>query len=111
MKKNLLFICSGNVARSPTAVDLFRYSKKYSVSSAGTNKDAPRKITQKLLNWADIIFVMSEGTNKHLTFLKNSFDIAGKTIYDLHVKNMYQRNDPRLVILLRKRLRRILKVF
>ena len=108
MKKHLLFICSGNKDRSPAATDLFRHSNKYVARSAGTYCDTGGKITQRLLDWADVIFVMSEGTNKHLTYLKNNFKIKGGHIYDLHVRDMYFRDDPRLRELLKRRISKII---
>lgn len=109
MKKiKLLFICSSAVDRSPTAVDLFTRSRKYTSVAAGTHPDATRLITQGLLDWADIVFVMSEGTNRHISYLKKNFDIRGKKIYDLHIRDIYFRNDPRLIRLLRQRISRII---
>jgi len=104
MKKRLLFICSSAIDRSPTAANLFSSSQKYIAKTAGTHSDATQCVTQKLLDWADLIFVMSEGTNQHLSYLKNNFDIKGKKIHDLHVRDMYFRNDRRLIKLLKKRI-------
>ncbi len=107
MKTKLLFICNSAVDRSPTAVDLFAGSSRYSAIAAGTHADAARPVSQKLLDWADFIFVMSEGTNRHSTYLKEHFNTKGKRIYDLHVRDMYFKNDPRLIILLKKRIKKI----
>ena len=103
MKKKLLFICSSAIDRSPAAAGLFINSKQYTAIAAGTHKDTKRKITQRLLDWADVVFVMSEGTNGHLTFLKKNFIIRNKKIFDLHVRDMYFKNDPRLIKLLKQR--------
>ena len=108
MTRHLLFICSGGKDRSPAATDLFRHSDTYIARSAGTHPDAKNKITQKLLDWADTIFVMSEGTNKHLTYLKKNFKTKGKHIHDLHVRDMYFRNDPRLLKLLKLRISKVI---
>ena len=108
MKTHLLFICSGDKDRSPAAADLFRHSDKYIARSAGTHFDAKKKITQKMLDWAGLIFVMSEGTNRHLTYIKSNFIIKRKHIYDLHVRDMYLRNDPRLHKLLKRRISKII---
>lgn len=108
MKKHLLFVCSGAKDRSPTAKDLFAHSIKYTAKSAGTHRDAKKRVTQELLNWANVIFVMSEGTNRHLTYLKENFKVRENPIYDLHVRDMYFRNDPRLRRLLRQRISKII---
>jgi protein-tyrosine phosphatase len=108
MKIHLLFICSGDKCRSPAAADLFKRSDNYIARSAGTHLDARKRVTQKLLDWADLIFVMSEGTNRHLTYIKSNFIVKKKRIYDLHVRDMYFRNDSRLHKLLKQRISKII---
>ncbi|OGZ07773.1 MAG: hypothetical protein A3D65_01585 [Candidatus Lloydbacteria bacterium RIFCSPHIGHO2_02_FULL_50_13] len=108
-KTRLLFICSSAVDRSPAAVDLFTQSQKYVAKAAGTHSDAMRQVTQRLLNWADFIFVMSEGTNRHRTYLRKNFSVHGRKIYDLHVRDIYYRNDPRLCRVLRQRISEIIR--
>mgnify|MGYP001604795004 FL=1 len=107
-KKHLLFVCSSAIDRSPTAAGLFKKSKNYIAKFAGTHPDATTRATQALLNWADIIFIMSEGTNGHLTYLRKNFTLRDKKIFDLHVRDMYFKNDPRLIRVLTKRLSKII---
>ena len=83
MKTHLLFVCSSAVDRSPTAAGLFKKSKKYIAKYAGTHADATIPITQSLLDWADTVFVMSEGTNSHRSYLRKNFALKGKKVYDL----------------------------
>src|SRR3989344_344299 len=104
MKKKLLFICSGNISRSPAAEGLFSDSALYETTSAGVSPNAARKISQDLIDWADKIFVMSEKEDGHLSFLRENFDITGKEIYNLEISNKYQRDDPELTALLKARL-------
>lgn len=104
-KQHLLFICSNNVYRSPTAEDLFGNSEKYKAKSAGTNPMAAVRVAQDLIDWADTIFVMSEKDDGHLTFLKNNFNVKNKKIYDLDIPDIYQRNDPELIKLLKTKLK------
>jgi len=108
MKTHLLFICSGAIDRSPAAADLFIHSPKYVAMAAGTHPDSARYVSQKLLDWADFIFVMSEGTNRHITYLKKNFKIKRRHIYDLHVRDMYYRKGPRLRALLKRRISKII---
>lgn len=110
MKKHLLFVCSGAIDRSPAAVDLFLNSRKYSARAAGTHVDAKQRVTQRLIDWADYVFVMSEGTNKHLSFLRDNFDIRNKNVFDLHVRDMYFRKDPRLKRILLQRIGNIVHI-
>ena len=78
MKRHLLFICSGNVNRSPTAESLFSNSRFYEAKSAGTDQHAVVRVSQDLIAWADVVFVMSEKEDGHLTFIQNNFSIKGK---------------------------------
>ncbi len=103
-KTKLLFICSGNINRSPTAEALFKNSERYEARSAGTNPLAVKQVNQELIGWADIIFVMSEREDCHLTFLQENFSVSGKTIYDLDIADRYARNDPKLVNLLKEKI-------
>jgi len=104
-KTKLLFICSGNFDRSPTAADIFKNSRVYEAKSAGTHANAEVKVSQELLDWADMIFVMSERDDKHLSFLKSNFHITGKQVYDLGIPDEYSRSDPKLISLLRAKLK------
>jgi protein-tyrosine phosphatase len=67
---NLLFICSRNVWRSRTAETIFKNKEGYHVKSAGTSKSAKIRITPKLIEWADLIFVME---NKHKKRILEAF--------------------------------------
>lgn len=108
MKTKLLFICSGNYDRSPTAEMLFRDSDKYEVKSAGILPDAVKHITQKMIDWADIIFVMSEKEDKHYTYLRDRFNLNNKKIHDLDIPNIYTRGDRDLIRLFKTKLSKYL---
>ncbi len=56
----LLFICRFNQMRSRTAEEVFSAENFYRVSSAGTDRFARKKVTAKLILWADMIFVMED---------------------------------------------------
>jgi predicted protein tyrosine phosphatase len=99
-KTKLLFVCTGNRDRSPTAEDLFRNSEPYEARSAGTSVFAVRRVTQELIDWADKIFVMSELEDGHLTFLETHFNLKGKAVYDLDIPDRYQRGSQELINLL-----------
>mgnify|MGYP001560939067 CR=1 FL=1 len=93
-KMHLLFICNFNMNRSPLAASLFDNSPYYEARSAGLYplgggeiKTTP--VTQELIDWADKIFVMSEKEEKHLTLLKERFNIGDKKIEVLEVPDRY----------------------
>ncbi len=93
---NLLFVCSKNKWRSRTAETIFKESHYHSVKSAGTEPTARIKVNSKLLNWADIIFVMEK---KHKQRLTENFSVAsfGKQIIILDIPDEYQYMDIELI--------------
>jgi predicted protein tyrosine phosphatase len=97
---NLLFICSKNQWRSPTAELLFKYHPVHQARSAGTSARARIRVNEKLINWADVIFVMEY---RHKAILTQNFlsAIDNKTIIVLEIEDNYQFNAPKLVEILR----------
>jgi len=100
---NLLFICSKNQWRSPTAELLFKNHPLHHARSAGTSSKARIKITQKLIDWAEVILVMER---KHKENITGSFREAlnGKEIVVLEIEDIYQFNDPELILVLKNAL-------
>ena len=95
---NLLFICSKNQWRSPTAELLFKGHQHHSARSAGTSDKARIRLSQKLIDWADIVFVMEY---KHRDLLKQRFDLNNKPLVVLNIPDDYQFNDPELIEILK----------
>ena len=56
--KRVLFVCSQNRLRSPTAEQVFSNRPGFEVASAGVDPDAETPVSPELLEWADVIFVM-----------------------------------------------------
>lgn len=56
----ILFVCSKNKWRSPTAETIFAEKEGLDVLSAGLNKDSENPLTSELVEWADTIFVMEK---------------------------------------------------
>jgi predicted protein tyrosine phosphatase len=96
---NLLFICSRNRWRSRTAEDLFKGLYGYHVRSAGTAESARVKVNQKLLIWADVIFVMEREHKKRLQE-KFTPSMMTKEVIVLAIPDEYQYMDKELVKLL-----------
>lgn len=97
--KHVLFICSQNRLRSPTAEQVFASSPGLEVSSAGLNHDAENPVTPELLEWADLIFVMEK---THRNKLSSRFQqyLSGKKIVCLDIPDDYEFMDPQLIRLL-----------
>lgn len=99
--KNVLFVCSQNKLRSPTAEQVFATRRDIEVESAGTNHDADNPLTTELVGWADIIFVMEK---THRAKLQKKFRRALKArVVCLDIPDDYAFMDPALVTLLEER--------
>ena len=103
----ILFVCSQNRFRSPTAEQVFANHSGVECSSAGTNNDADNPLTPELVQWADMIFVMEK---THRTKLASKFGVylKNKRVICLDIPDEYQYMDPELVRLLRARVSRFL---
>jgi len=101
MVKKVLFVCSGNVDRSPTAEALLRGKEGLEVKSAGTWKDAKTVVSKELIEWADMIFAMEE---HHKEVLREIDPESEKKIIVLGFGDNYSRNDPELVNVLKEKL-------
>lgn len=97
---HVLFVCSRNKWRSRTAETVFQKDQRHQFKSAGTENDARIKINEKLMNWADLIFVMEK---RHKQRLQERFDhlTSGKKIIVLDIEDNYQYMDEDLVETLR----------
>ena len=104
-REHILFVCTANVDRSPTAEELYRADPRYEVRSAGVAPFATRRVTLDLLLWADRVFVMNEREDGHLTRIRSRFPSAGRPMVDLDVPDRWHRGDRTLVDLLLQRLR------
>ena len=99
MSTKLLFICSRNQWRSRTAEDIFKNVDGLEVRSAGTSSSARIKVNEKLIEWADIIFVM-EKHHKQILNQKYSSFMNDKVIIILEIPDEYQYMDSELIDIL-----------
>ena len=102
MARHVLFLCSQNRLRSPTAEQVFADRPGIETASAGLNHDAENPVTPELLAWADLIFVMEPA---HRSRLRARFQrhLHGKRVICLDIPDDYGFMDPALVALLEAR--------
>ena len=93
---NILFVCSRNQWRSRTAETIFKNNEKHDIRSAGTATDARIKVNEKLINWADLIFVMEK---RHKLLLQGRFSeaLVAKDIIILDIEDNYHYMDEDLI--------------
>lgn len=98
---NILFVCSRNIWRSPTAQALYKGRQDHRFRSAGTESSAKVRVSAKNILWADIIFVMEK---KHKQRLMDNFlnDIANKKIVILDIEEEYKFMDEELIEIIKR---------
>ena len=99
---NVLFVCTSNRLRSPTAETLFTGWPGLEVSSAGLDPAATRLIDQDLIATADVIFVMER---HHRDKIRKRFRsvLGQRPVYVLGIPDRYERDEPELIALLKER--------
>lgn len=96
---NFLFVCSRNQWRSRTAEDIFKNVSGLNVRSAGISSSARVKVNEKLLIWADLIFVMEKHHKQWLNKMYSSL-LNSKQIIILEIADEYQYMDAELIDML-----------
>jgi predicted protein tyrosine phosphatase len=98
----VLFVCSRNRLRSPTAEAVFSARDDMEALSAGTSADAENQISADLVEWADIIFAMEGVHRKRINEKFGSF-LRGKSVVVLGIPDRYGFMDPELISILEKK--------
>lgn len=104
---NVLFVCSQNRWRSPTAEEVFAGYPGVACASAGLNHDAENPLTPELLDWAELVFVMEREHKKRLS-ARFRAHLADKRVICLDIPDRYRFMDPALVSLLERKVSRFL---
>ena len=101
----ILFICSRNELRSPTAERIF--ADRAETDSAGLAPDAALRVEPDQLLWADLVVVMEK---KHKLALTRRFSryLSGTRIVSVDIPDRYDYMQPELVELLEQRMSRFL---
>jgi len=101
----LLFVCSQNRLRSPTAEAICQDVPGIEAMSAGTNNDAEQPLTGDLIEWADVVIAMERA---HRNRINGKFraQLRGKPLLVLGIPDDYDYMQPELVALLKIRLHR-----
>ena len=97
--KKVLFICSQNRLRSPTAESVFSNRPGFEVASAGLNPEAEIPVSPELIEWSDVIFVM-EKTHRNKLSKKFRAHLKAKRVICLDIPDEFEFMDPALVRLL-----------
>jgi predicted protein tyrosine phosphatase len=111
MPQRLLFICSRNRLRSPTAEAVFSEYEGLEVCSAGLDRQADVPLSSEEIAWADLIFVMERfpagrQSRTHRRKLSRQFQpwLKGKRVICLDIPDQYEYVQPELVDLLKRKI-------
>ncbi len=108
MGKKLLFICSENRLRSPTAETVFSSYEGIEAIGAGTNSDAETPVSGDLIEWADIVFVMEKS---HRNKISKKFKdlLKNKRLVVLDIPDNYECMQPELIRILKSKVSKIIQ--
>ncbi|MFM9863033.1 MAG: low molecular weight protein tyrosine phosphatase family protein [Micropepsaceae bacterium] len=98
----VLFLCSMNRLRSPTAEQVFANHPGIECDSAGLNDDAATPVTGELIEWAELIFVMEKHHRTKLTKLFRKH-LRNRRVVCLDIPDNYDLMDPELVEILKRK--------
>ncbi|MET3664058.1 low molecular weight protein tyrosine phosphatase family protein [Caulobacter sp. 1776] len=105
---NVLFVCSQNKLRSPTAEQVFANWPGIEVASAGLDDGCGNPVTPEALEWANLVLVMEQAHRNKLSrrfkpHLKNARVIV------LGIPDDYEFMDPELVRILEAKVPQFLR--
>lgn len=106
----LLFICSKNRLRSPTAEAVFSDYEGLEVESAGLHPEAEMILESEAIEWADIIFVMEKAHRSKLSKNYQSW-LKGKRVICLDIPDNYEYMEPALIEVLKQKVLPLLGTF
>ncbi|MEM1379077.1 MAG: low molecular weight protein tyrosine phosphatase family protein [Pseudomonadota bacterium] len=99
MPTNVLFVCSQNKLRSPTAEQVFSSWESLECDSAGLNNGAEVELSSEQVKWADVIFVMERQHRNKLT-RRFKQHLNSKRVIVLGIPDDYEFMDPELIDIL-----------
>ncbi len=105
----ILFVCSENRLRSPTAETIFSRYEGVEAIGAGKNASAKTPVTGDLIEWADVILVM-EKSHKNKIYKQFREHLKNKKVGVLDIPDIYGYMEPILVQLLEKKVPRYVRI-
>jgi predicted protein tyrosine phosphatase len=107
---NVLFVCTENLARSPTAAGLFRELQgqigRHSARAVGTASHAPRRLTTRELAWAELVAVMEP---RHLGIIVTNWPQHAKKVVVLQIEEHLASSERELRRTLEPKIRALIE--
>ena len=108
VRPNILVVCGQNKKRSRTAESIFKNESRFSIRSVGLSPKSDRKISEKDLNWADLILIMETGYRARILGQYRHMELPPVEILD--IPDDYEFMDDELVELLTERINDALRI-
>ena len=105
---NVLYICSKNRWRSPTAEEVFKSDPMLDVRSRGVRRSARRTVTSSDIKWADLVMVM-EPKHKQRLLADYPGEMRYTETHVLDIPDEYLYMDPELIEILTATVRPLLR--
>lgn len=106
---NLLFVCSENRLRSPTAETVFSGYPGVQAVGAGTNLSAETPLSGELIEWADVVLVM-EKSHQNILATKYRELLEEKPLVCLDIPDRFEYMQPELVELLEAKVTQYVRI-
>ena len=100
----VLFVCHYNRKRSATAERVFAKDPGLDVRSAGTSDEALVRVNSRMLEWADVVFVMDDDQVREMKRMFPGHPAVDRLVC-LQILDKYHFLDPELVAMLEERTR------
>src|SRR5262245_38454911 len=102
-RRRVLFVCEGNIHRSPTAERMYADAPGLRARSGGLSHLARTQVTEELLECADVVVVRDKRLER---MLRRRFgaELDGKEVVCLEVPDEYQFMQAELIAVLGERL-------
>jgi protein-tyrosine phosphatase len=104
---HLLVVCGQNKRRSRTAEYLFKNDKRLRIRSVGLSPKSERQISERDIEWSDIILVMEDSHASRIGKLYRHMDVPPIDI--MFIDDIYAYRDPELVELLERHINSVLE--
>jgi protein-tyrosine phosphatase len=107
-KPNILVVCSKNRIRSRTAEYIFKNDSRFKIRSVGLRDKSERKISDKDIQWADIILAMEDHHKNWILGLFRHLELP--PIEVLGIEDEFEYLNKELIDLLQERINSTLRI-
>ena len=107
-RPNILVVCGRNKKRSRTDEFVFKNDNRFNIRSAGLSPKSNRKISEKDLNWSNLVFVMETRQRTKIRELYSHLELPDIDI--LNIPDDYDFMDKELVSILSDRINDSLRI-